>query len=365
MKTKIASLFLCVFTSGMLKAQTEENLRLVDWQPVSQMVVKETKVMKPKFPVIDIHDHLRDLSRAQTWLEEMDKAGVWICVNLDGRLANDGYMQTLDAAKAASNERFKVFVTPDFTKIDEPNFGKNEAAKLEAAVKAGARGLKIFKSLGLNFTDKSGKLIPVDDPRIDPIWAKCGELGIPVLIHVSDPVAFHAGPIDRYNERYDELIGNPSWSFYGDKFPSKNELMEQRNRVIARHPNTIFIGAHVADLAEDLGRVAMWLDMYPNYYVDISARISELGRQPYTARNFFLQYQDRILFGSDTAPNAESYRVYYRFLETDDEYFDPTPAHKLQGRWMIYGIFLPDCVLEKVYNKNALKIMKMFKGGVY
>ena len=363
MKTKIAYLIVCVLIHGALYAQTEENLRLVDWQPRSQMVVKETKVMVPKFPVIDIHNHLRDLSRSQTFLEEMDKAGVWMCINLDGRLANDAYKKTLDAAHVASKERFKIFVTPDFSKIDEADFGKKEAAKLEEAVKMGVRGLKIFKSLGLNIKDKSGKLVPVDDPRIDPIWAKCGELGIPVLIHVSDPAAFHAGPIDRYNERYDELIGNPSWSFYGDNFPSKEELMEQRNRVIAKHPNTIFIGAHVADLAEDLGRVSMWLDLYPNYYVDISARIGELGRQPYTARKFFIQYQDRILFGSDTAPTAEAYRVFYRFLETDDEYFDPTPAHKLQGRWMIYGINLPDEVLEKVYNKNALKIMKMFKGA--
>ena len=367
MKTKvcIVSLFLCVVTSGMIHAQTEENLRLIDWQPKSQMVVKETQVVKPKFPVIDIHNHLGNLSRAQPWLEEMNKTGVLMCINLDGRLADDSYKQTLDAAKAVSNERFKVFVTPDFSKIDEPDFGKKEAAKLEEAVKMGVRGLKIFKSLGLTFKDKSGKLIPVDDPRIDPIWAKCGELGIPVMIHISDPAAFHAGPIDRYNERYDELIGNPSWSFYGDKFPSKEELIEQRNRMIARHPNTIFIGAHVADLAEDLGRVSMWLEQYPNYYVDISARISELGRQPYTARKFMIKYQDRILFGSDTRPNAESYRVYYRFLETDDEYFDPTPAHKLQGRWMIYGVYLPDEVLEKIYNKNALKIMKMFKGGAY
>jgi len=365
MKIKITSLILSAFALGSLKAQTEENLRLVDWQPKSQMVVKETKVMKPKFPVIDFHDHLGNMSKAQTYLEEMDKAGVWMCINLDGRTANDAFKQTLDAAKAASRERFVVFVTPDFSKIDEPDFGKKEAAKIEEAVKMGVRGLKIFKSLGLNIKDKSGKLVPVDDPRIDPVWAKCGELGIPVMIHISDPAAFHAGPIDRYNERYDELIGNPSWSFYGDNYPSKNELLEQRNRMFARHPNTIFISAHVGDLAEDLGRVSLCLERYPNVYVDISARISELGRQPYTARKFMIQYQDRILFGSDTPPNAESYRVYYRFLETDDEYFDPTPSHKLQGRWMIYGIYLPDEVLEKIYNKNALEIMKMFKGGVY
>ena len=358
----IPFLLLC-FASGIISAQTEENLRLVDWQPKSQMVVKETKIMKPKYPVIDFHNHLSNMRRAQSFLDEMNEAGIWMCINLDGKSANDSYKQTLETTKTVSNERFKVFMTPDFSKIDEPDFGKKEAAKLEEAVRMGVRGLKIFKELGLSFKDKTGKLIRVDDPRIDPIWAKCGELGIPVMIHISDPKAFHAGPIDRYNERYDELIGHPSWSFYGDAYPSKDDLIEQRNRMIARHPNTIFIGAHVADLAEDLGRVSMWLDQYPNYYIDFCARISELGRQPYTARKFMIKYQDRILFGSDTPPNAESYRVYYRFLETDDEYFDPTPAHKLQGRWMIYGIYLPDEVLEKIYNKNALKIMNMFKGA--
>ena len=224
----------------------------------------------------------------------------------------------------------------------------------------GIRGLKIFKSLGLTLRDKSGKLIPVDDPRIDPIWAKCGELGIPVMVHVSDPKAFFT-PLDQFNERYDELGAHPSWSFYGDQYSSKEEILAQRNRVFARHPNTIFIGAHVATLPEELHTVAMWLDCYPNLYVDICARISELGRQPYTARKFIIKYQDRILFGTDTACDAEAYRIYYRFLETDDEYIDPSGGHHLQGRWMIYGIHLPDEVLEKVYNKNALKLLGLCK----
>jgi predicted TIM-barrel fold metal-dependent hydrolase len=224
----------------------------------------------------------------------------------------------------------------------------------------GCRGLKISKRLGLGYKDKSGKIITVDDPRIDPIWAKCGELGIPVEIHVSDPKAFFT-PVDRFNERYDELGEHPDWSFYGDEFPSKEDILEARNRVIEKHPNTIFIGAHFGNLPEELGVVGQWLDTYPNFYVDIDARISELGRQPYTARNFFIKYQDRILFGTDTPCNAEAYRLYFRFLETDDEYIDPTPAHKLQGRWMIYGLYLPDEVLEKVYNKNALIIFHEFE----
>ena len=181
------------------------------------------------------------------------------------------------------------------------------------------------------------------------------------MIHVSDPKAFFT-PLDRFNERYDELIAHPSWLFYGDKYPSKEEILAQRNRVFAKHPNTIFIGAHLGTLPEELHTVSNWLECYPNFYVDIDARISELGRQPYTARKFLIKYQDRVLFGTDTPPNAEAYRIYYRFLETDDEYFDPTGGHHLQGRWLIYGVHLPDEVLEKIYNKNALKIFDMFKG---
>ncbi len=337
------------------------DLKLKDWKPRSQLVVKETKILRPKFPVIDIHNHLGRLENTAKYLEEMDKAGVWKCVSLDGSSARDRFKEHLKVSQSVAPDRFLVFFRPDFSKIDEPDFGIKEAQRLEEAVRMGARGLKISKALGLTYRDKSGALIRVDDPRIDPIWAKCGELGIPVMIHVTDPKAFFT-PLDEYNERYDELMAHPDWSFYGDQYPSKEEILNQRNRVIARHPNTIFIGAHVGNLPEELHTVGMWLDTYPNFYVDIDARISELGRQPYTARRFLIKYQDRVLFGTDTAPNAEAYRIYYRFLETDDEYFDPSGGHHLQGRWMIYGVNLPDSVLEKIYNKNALKILAMFKG---
>lgn len=332
------------------------DLRLLDWRPQSQMVVKETEVLTPKFPVIDIHNHLRDLDQLDAYLEEMDEAGVWKVVSLDGRSADDFYIEHLQACQNVSEERLLVFFTPDFSRIDEADFGRREAEKLERAVEMGARGLKIFKSLGLTLEDESGELVPIDDPRIDPIWAKCGELGIPVIIHSSDPKAFFT-PIDRYNERYDELGAHPNWSFYGDEFPEKEDILAQRNRVFAKHPDTIFIATHMANLPEELGRVSMWLEEYPNMYVDINARISELGRQPYTARKFMIKYQDRILFGTDTRPDVVAYRVYYRFLETDDEYIDPAPSHHLQGRWMIYGLYLPDDVLEKIYNKNALKLL--------
>ncbi len=331
MKTRLfayASIFF-LLVPGLISAQTGE-LKLLDWRPESQLVVKETEILKPKYPVIDIHNHLGNLEDTEQFLEEMDKAGVWKCVSLDGKSANDFYKEHLKKSQSVSKDRFLVFFRPDFSNIDDPNFGKKEAEKLEEAVKMGAKGMKIAKNLGLTERDKTGKLVPVDDPRIDPIWAKCGELGIPVMIHVSDPKAFFT-PVDKYNERYDELGAHPNRSFYGDEFPTKEEILAQRNRVFAKHPNTIFIGAHVGTLPEELHIVANWLDVYPNFYVDIDARISDLGRQPRTARKFIIKYQDRVLFGTDTPPNAEAYRIYYRFLETDDEYIDPSPGHHQQG----------------------------------
>ena len=345
-----------VHTQQQQQQAAAGGLRLLDWQPKSQLVVKTTAVPKPKFPVIDMHNHLGALQNTQQYLQEMDKAGVIKCVSLDGLSANDQYKEHLKASQKVSKDRFLVFFRPDFSKIDESDFGRKEAARLEAAVKEEVRGVKIAKELGLVYKDKSGKLVAVDDPRIDPIWAKCGELGIPVLIHVSDPNAFFT-PVDRYNERYDELGAHPDWSFYGPQFPSKATILAQRNRVIEKHPNTIFIGAHVANLSEDLGSVAALLDKYPNLYVEIGARISELGRQPYSCRDFMIKYQDRILFGTDTPCDSKAYEVYYRFLETKDEYIDPAPSHHLQGRWMIYGLYLPDAVLEKIYNRNAQKIL--------
>lgn len=358
---KVILFLVMIYIPGLIAAQSGD-LKLLDWRPESQMVVKETMVLKPKYPVIDIHNHLGDLENTEKYLEEMDKAGVWKCVSLDANSKDDVYIEHLKVSHSVSKERFLVFFRPDFSNIDEPDYGKKEAERLEKAVKMGARGLKIAKNLGLTSKDKSGKIIPVDDPRIDPIWAKCGELGIPVMIHVSDPKAFFT-PIDEYNERYDELGAHPDWSFFGEEYPSKEEILAQRNRVFARHPNTIFIGAHMGTLPEELHIVANWLELYPNFYVDIDARISDIGRQPRTARKFLIKYQDRVLFGTDTPPNAESYRIYYRFLETDDEYIDPAGGHHLQGRWMIYGVYLPDEVLEKIYNKNALKILATFKGA--
>jgi predicted TIM-barrel fold metal-dependent hydrolase len=231
--------------------------------------------------------------------------------------------------------------------------------------------MKFLKTLGLYLREKitEGALVPIDDPRFDPLWAACADLDMPVGIHVSDPVAFFL-PNDRFNERYEELNNHPDWSFHGPGFPSNAELLAARDRVFARHPRTQFIALHVGNFSENLAAVSASLDRYPNMSVDIAARISELGRQPRAARAFFDKYQDRILFGTDAIPHGydypqqlfcdELYEIYYRFLETDDEYFDYAPAPvPPQGRWQISGLKLPDAILKKVYYENSVRLLHL------
>jgi len=205
------------------------------------------------------------------------------------------------------------------------------------------------------------------------MWDACGQLNMPVAIHVSDPVAFFT-PTDRFNERFEELNNHPDWSFYGKDFPSNAQILEARNRVMARHPKTQFLVLHVGNFAEDLENVSGNLDRFPNMSVEIAARIGELGRQPRAARKFFERYQDRILFGTDAVPHGDElpqqvfndklYEIYFRFLETDDEYFDYAPARvPPQGRWRIYGIQLPDPILRKVYHENAARLLSIVGQG--
>ena len=196
----------------------------------------------------------------------------------------------------------------------------------------------------------------MDDERLAPIFDKAAELGIPVMFHTADPDAFFL-PIDEKNERFEELAAHPGWGFYGAQY-SKTQLLDQRDRVIARHPKTTFVAAHVGESSENLDRAAKLLETYPNVFIDISARASELGRQPYSAREFFIRFADRILFGADLLPEESMYRLYFRFLETADEYFEYPSHASRQGRWNIYGLHLPEDVLRKVYRGNALRLLK-------
>jgi predicted TIM-barrel fold metal-dependent hydrolase len=338
-----------------------KDLKLRDWEPRSSMVAKTTIVEKPAFPVFDVHNHLGDgkdfltPERVQGYLKEMNEAGVRLVVNLDGGRRNK-LKETLAALDEAHPGRFLTFALLDFEGIDDDGWTDREVKRLEEGFKAGAKGLKLHKTLGLRYAYKNGKAMPVDDPKLDAIWELCAKYERPVMVHTADPAAFFT-PLDRFNERWHELNAHPDWLFYGDRFSPRVELLAQFRRTIAKHPRTTFIGAHCGNNAEDLAAVAKDLDTYPNLMIDIDARISELGRQPYTTRKFLIKYQDRVMFGTDTTPRRDAFRIYYRFLETDDEYFDCAASHHRQGFWMIYGVFLPREVLEKIYHKNAERIL--------
>ena len=343
--------------------------------------VPETRVTRARFPVIDFHTHLtwdtgldhggqpQVLARPEELLPTMDAANVRALVNLTG-----GHGKFLEEAIATHQQphpdRLLVFTEPAWGSINQPNYARNQADQIEAAVKTGAKGLKILKTLGLYLREEitRGTLVGVDDPRFDPMWDAAGQLGIPVAIHTSDPRAFFE-PINRFNERWDELRAHPDWSFHGSDFPSNYELQEARRRVMSRHPGTNFVCLHAAD-PEDLSYVTECMDAHPNMFVDIAARISELGRQPRTARKFIERYQDRVLFGTDAIPGGldmpqqlfgeELYEIYYRFLETEDEYFVYAPLNKSpQGRWRIYGLGLPESILRKVYWQNAGRMLNL------
>jgi predicted TIM-barrel fold metal-dependent hydrolase len=341
---------------------------LENFRPQPKLVTKTTLVNKPRFPVIDAHDHLAepfgggwDNKPINELLDLLDEAYVTHYVDLDGGWGEDILHQHLDYFKSKAPERFQIFGGVDWSKWESmgDGFADWAAGRLKAQKKAGAQGLKIWKPFGLHVKDHKGQLAKVDDTRLTPIWETAGELGLPVMIHVADPVAFF-DPMDGSNERWEEIGAHPDWAFTSPPFPPFMEIMNGLSNLVKRHMNTTFIGAHVGCYGENLAWVGKMLDECPNYYIDISARLGELGRQPYTARKFFIQYQDHILFGSDMSPDLDSYRMYYRFLETDDEYFNyNTGEVPGQGRWCVHGMYLPDDVLKKIYLENALKVLKL------
>ena len=343
------------------------TLLLKDFHPTPMLHVPVHEVPRAKFYVIDVHNHVNDARGGDEGVippaevvKRLDQVNVKRVVVLTGAWG-EKLQQVLDRTVKLYPDRFMVFTQMDWSKINDANFSAEMVAQLDDAVKRGARGLKVLKDWGLGVRDSSGKLVPIDDPRMDPVWEECGRLGIPVAIHSTDPEAFFT-PTDAKNERYEELMHNPSWSFYGADFPSKTALLDQRNHVIAKHPRTIFIALHVANWPENLDVVSEWLRKYPNMYVEFGAREAELGREPRRAAQFFNEFQDRIMFGTDAEPVPEMYANYFRWLETGDEYF-PYWNYPEQGRWMIYGMKLPDSILEKVYHANAERVFAMYRDG--
>jgi predicted TIM-barrel fold metal-dependent hydrolase len=343
--------------------------------PRSLLVVKRTEIESARYPAIDFHFHGRPLQTPEDYrnmIAVMDKAGIGAIANMDG-----GMYQALDKnlqVGAPYKDRIVHFARPVWEGINDPGWAEKSAAELERAFQAGAQGLKINKVLGLQLKNPDGTYIHADDRRMDPLWAMCARYKKPVMIHISDPIA-RWDPIGPANERYEagQWRTDPSDNYYGTGQPHYTEIWQHQERMLAKHPNTRFVLAHVGNMAEDLKRSGDLLDRFPNAEVELSARFQDLGRQPYTARKFLIKYQDRALFGTDGGPGREIeqfWTPHWRFLETDDEHFDH-PAQMLsplgaplQGRWRIYGVFLPDDVLRKIYYQNALKHLPSLRASI-
>ncbi|MCB1022861.1 MAG: amidohydrolase [Acidobacteria bacterium] len=349
----LSLLFAALFLqTSVINGQT---MSIEEYEPKSTLVVPEHLIEKAKYPFIDVHNHQRldrkpeDLAKMAA---EMDAMNMKVLVNLSGQ-SGEALKNGIEALKGKYENRFLIFANVDFSKIDEPGFGQRAAAQLEADVKNGAKGLKIFKSLGLTTVDSKGQRVHTDDPRLDPIFQKCAELKIPVLIHTGEPPSFF-DPHDKYNERWLELKQFPDRARPADRYPSWEVVMAEQHNLFARNPKTTFIAAHFGWLGNDLARLGKLLDKYPNVYPEVAAIVAELGRQPKFAREFFIKYQDRVLFGKDTYRPSE-YHTYFRIFETSDEYFDY--FRKRHAFWQMYGLNLPDEVLKKFYYKNALKVI--------
>lgn len=331
-----------------------QEMPFEQYHPKSTLVVPGNPVTRARYPFVDIHSHhpnmaSQDLSGV---VAAMDTLNLAVLVNLSGG-SGEKLREAVENSRTQYPDRFLVFANVDFDGVGEPGWGERAATQLETDVRNGASGLKVFKSLGLRNRDSEGRRIPVDDPRLDPVWEKCAELGIPVLIHTADPKSFW-DPMDSNNERWLELKTRPGRK-RNDSDPAPwQQLIDEQHRLFRKHPRTIFINAHMGWFANDLKRLGALLDEFPNMYVGIAAVIAELGRQPRMARDFFIRYQDRILFGKDSWEPSE-FPTYFRVLETADEYF---PYHKkYHAFWAMYGLELPDEVLKKVYFKNAMKLL--------
>jgi predicted TIM-barrel fold metal-dependent hydrolase len=362
-------------------------MKLADWLPQSRLVLPQSEVPLPCVPAVDAHNHLgrwlglwddwlgldpADIVRGleRPWAVEdvgaalatLDEAGVEAIVNLDG-LWGEELERNLDRYDRAHPGRFLTFCHVDLRAIGRPGFDPEVlVASLRRSRDAGARGLKIWKDLGLGIRDTTGAYVLPDDPRLAPVFAAAGELDLPVLIHTADPVAFFE-PADAANERIEELSEKPEWGYHGGDFPPFTVLMRSLEALVAAHPGTTFIVAHVGCYPENLAWVDRMMSAYPNMVIDVSQRMAELGRQPRAAARLICKHRERVLFGTDSfPPAAELYRRWWRFLETDDEYFSYFPWDDQvppQGRWAVSALQLPPEVLVPLYRTNARRVLRL------
>ena len=350
---QLPAVYILVLISVSACAQSKQ-MDFEDYNPVSTLVVPGHKLTRAKFPFIDVHNHQFGMPTANLddLIAPMNALNMAVMVNLSGQ-SGDKIRQSVANIKSHYPKRFIVFANVDFTGVGAEGWAQKAAQQLETDVRNGANGLKVYKNLGFSVTDIQGKRVPVDDPRLDPIWQKCAELKIPVLIHTADPVSFWE-PIDEHNERWLELTTHPNRKRGPDNPVPFETLIAEQHRMFKRNRQTTFIAAHFGWFPNDLAKLGSLLDEMPNVVVEFGAVIAELGRQPRMAKAFFTKYQDRILFGKDSWV-PEEYATYFRVLESEDEYF---PYHKkYHAFWAMYGMGLPDDILKKVYYKNALRII--------
>jgi predicted TIM-barrel fold metal-dependent hydrolase len=348
------------------------------------LIKKDTDIGKAAFPAIDAHNHLWGNWQVDRVIKTMDEVGVVSYCDLTGNVhiefSGGGYIispgNISDFVENCSGKypgRFYCFTMANFAHPankplfeDEKRFVEEFTETLQNHVQLGAKGLKILKELGLHYRDSKGELIHCNDPRLAPVWEEAARLKIPVLIHQADPAGFFE-PVTPENEHFESLKKYPSWSFADPKFPRKIDLIRRRDDLIRQHPDTTFILPHFANYAENIAYVSDLLTRNPNVYIDFSARIDELGRQPYSSRAFFINHQDRIVFGTDMPANIESsvemYQTYFRFLETYDEsFYSPDYDGTFErARWPICGLGLPKDVLKKIYSENILRIIPSLK----
>lgn len=359
LKRYLPLLFLSFVCLQILEAQRREPLDVTmnfeSYDPPSTLVVPEHPKTSAKYPFVDVHSHQWRMAEGDLsgLVEEMDSLNMAVIVNLSGRNSVLLRQMAENADSQGYANRILVFSNINLESISDPDWSEETMKQLEYDVSNGSRGLKIYKSQGMFNNDSEGNRVPINHPKLDPVWDKCGELGIPVLIHAADPKPFWM-PHDSLNERWLELKLRPGRKREADDPVSWEQIISEQHDIFRRHPNTTFINAHFGWFANHLDTLGQLLDEIPNMYVEFGAVIAELGRQPRHARAFFEKYQDRILFGKD-AYNKEEYYTYFRVLETADEYF---PYYKkYHAFWRMYGLDLPDEVLRKIYYKNALKVI--------
>ena len=342
---------------GICQAPEFPPPSILDYRPRSTLVTTETPVPRAKFPVIDIHGHPPGINTPDgltRLVAEMDRLNLRV-MTVASNVSGERLAQTLGVINASPHkDRFRVFTGVDFRDVG-PGWAEKAVAQLEADIKGGAVGVgEVGKSFGLSIRKRDGSRLKVDDAELDPIWEAAARLDIPMFIHTAEPQEFFS-PLDNKNERWLELALFPDRRNYGPGHVSFEALMTERNNLFKRHPKTRFIAAHFGWHANDLKRAAAMLDAYPNVVVEAGAILYDLGRQPRAARDFFLKYQDRILFGKDSW-QPDEFPYYWRVFETRDEYFDYYRDY--HAFWKLYGMDLPDAVLKKLYYQNARRVVK-------